>query len=516
MPSLSTPLSGLDASSEELSVISNNLANMNTVGFKTSDTNFQDLFYDQVGSTANGDPQQIGVGTSVASVEGNFSQGTLQTTGTPTDVAITGNGFFIASKNGLQEYTRAGNFTLASNGDLMTVDGANVMGYQAVNGIVSPGQSLSALSIPLGITTPAKATSTMQLFSNLDARLGTAVSAASQQTGSGISAATTLKTGTALAFSDGTNNFSYTTLAGDTLASVVAAINGNANFSASLAGNSLTVAAKNGNAVNVSSNTLTDAATSTQAETFAASGQAQAAGAFSTPVTVYDSLGAAHVLTANFTKTGVNTWNYTVTIPSADLGQTGNPVSVQNGTLTFNGTGQLASPTTNPNIAITGLVNGAANLNVALNLINSNGTSSLTQLAAASGTSSTQQDGFASGTLQTYSVGGDGTIEGVFNNGQTVALGQIALASFTNQQGLMRTGSNSFVGGLSSGQPSIGAPTSGGLGSLQGGALEVSNVDLATEFSKLIVAQRYYQANAQAVTTLDQIMQTTQSMIQNG
>jgi flagellar hook protein FlgE len=118
--------------------------------------------------------------------------------------------------------------------------------------------------------------------------------------------------------------------------------------------------------------------------------------------------------------------------------------------------------------------------------------------------------------LQTYSVGGDGTIEGVFNNGQTIALGQIALASFANQQGLMRSGSNNFVAGLSSGQPSIGAPTSGGLGSLQGGALEVSNVDLATEFSNLIVAERYYQANAQALTTLDQVSQSAESMIQNG
>src|SRR5271168_4394215 len=127
MASFSIPLSGLDSSSEDLSVISNTLANMNTVGYKSSDTSYQDLFYDQVGSTANGNPEQVGVGTSVASVEGNFSQGTLQTTGTPTDVAITGNGFFIADNNGTQEYTRAGNFVVASNGDLMTVDGGNVM-----------------------------------------------------------------------------------------------------------------------------------------------------------------------------------------------------------------------------------------------------------------------------------------------------------------------------------------------------------------------------------------------------
>src|SRR5271169_528661 len=121
MASFSAPLSGLDASSEDLSVISNNLANMNTVGYKSSDTNFQDLFYDQVGSSANGNPQQIGVGTSVASVAGDFSQGTLQTTGTPTDMAITGNGFFVVNNGGTQEYTRAGNFTVAANGDLMTV-----------------------------------------------------------------------------------------------------------------------------------------------------------------------------------------------------------------------------------------------------------------------------------------------------------------------------------------------------------------------------------------------------------
>jgi flagellar hook protein FlgE len=174
------------------------------------------------------------------------------------------------------------------------------------------------------------------------------------------------------------------------------------------------------------------------------------------------------------------------------------------------------SPATNPTISITGLANGAGNLNINWDLLNSTGGSNVTQEAATSSTASTEQDGYASGTLQSYSVSGNGTIEGVFNNGQTIALGQIALALFSNDQGLIRNGSNNFVAGLSSGQPSIGAPTTGGLGSLQGGALEDSNVDLATEFSNLIVAERYYQANAQTVTTFDQVMQTTQSMIQNG
>lgn len=516
MASFSIPLSGLDASSEELSVISNNLANMNTVGFKSSDTNFQDLFYDQVGSTADGNPQQIGVGASVSSVEGNFSQGTLETTGTPTDVAISGNGFFVVDNDGMQQYTRSGNFSVASNGDLVAVDGSNVMGYAATNGAISSNQTLTPLSIPLGVTVPANTTSFVQLLTNLDASGGTAISAASQQTGSGITAGTTLATGDTLAFTDGTNTFTYTTAAGDTLANVVTAINANPNFSASLSGNSLVVTANSGNSINVTTNTLTDAATGALSETFAATGTAAAAGTFSTPVTVYDSLGAAHVLTANFTKTAANTWNYSVTIPAADVGATGNPVTAASGTLDFNSAGDLVSPATNPTIAITGLANGAGNLNITWDLLNSNGTSNVTQMAAASATSSTNQDGYASGTLQTYSVSGNGTIEGVFNNGQTIALGQIALASFANEQGLIRTGSNNFVAGLSSGQPSIGAPTTGGLGSLQGGALEDSNVDLATEFSNLIVAERYYQANAQTVTTFDQVMQTTQSMIQNG
>jgi flagellar hook protein FlgE len=516
MASFSIPLSGLDSSSEDLSVISNNLANMNTVGFKSSDTNFQDLFYDQVGSTANGNPQQIGVGVSVASVEGNFNQGTLATTGTPTDVAISGNGFFVLNNNGVQQYTRAGNFSLASNGDLVSVDGSTVMGYAAVDGAISSNQTLSPLTIPLGVTTPAKTTSFVQLLTNLNAGDTTAVSAASQQTGSGIAAGTVLATGGTLDFTDGTNTFSYSAAAGNTLSSVVTAINASPNFTASLSGNSLVVTAKSGNAINVTANTLTDAATGKLSETFAATGTAAAAGTYSTPVTVYDSLGAAHILTANFTKTAANTWNYSVTVPATDVGQTGNPVSVATGTLVFNTAGDLVSPATNPTIAVTGLANGAANLNVTWDLMTPTGTSNVTQMAAASATSSTDQDGYASGTLQTYSVSGNGTIEGVFNNGQTIALGQIALASFSNNQGLLRTGSNNFVAGLSSGQPSIGAPTTGGLGSLQGGALEDSNVDLATEFSNLIVAERYYQANAQTVTTFDQVMQTTQSMIQNG
>jgi len=133
-----------------------------------------------------------------------------------------------------------------------------------------------------------------------------------------------------------------------------------------------------------------------------------------------------------------------------------------------------------------------------------------------SSTYSTQTDGYSSGSLQTFSVAADGTIQGVFSNGATLALGQVALASFTNVQGLLKTGSNSYLASLSSGQATIGAPNTGGLGAVTGGALEQSNVDIATEFSNLILAQRDYQANAQTVTTLDQVSQYAINMIQNG
>lgn len=512
----SVALSGLNASSEDLSVISNNLANMNTVGYKASTANFQDLFYQQIGTSGNNNPEQIGEGVQVGSIDSQFTQGSIQSTGVPTDVAIQGQGFFVVNKNGTEEFTRAGNFSIGANGQLMTTDGGQVMGYAAVNGVVNPSSTVSPITIPAGLVIPPKASTQFSVAMTLDSDAGTGTTAASQQTGAGIAPATVLKTGSTLDFTDGTNNFAYTSAAGDTLNTLVAAINASPNFTASIAGNSLIVTANSGKSITFTANTLTDAATGTEAETFAASGTAVPAGSFSTPVTVYDSLGATHVLTANFTKTADNTWNYTLTIPAADVGKTGNPVTVSSGTLLFNGNGQLVSPANNLAITINNLADGASPLNLTWNLLNSSGTGLISQVSGPSAATATQTDGYASGALQTISIAANGTIDGVFSNGQTLAVGQIALASFANSQGLMLNGSNTYLSTLASGQPTIGAPNTGGLGSVTGGALEQSNVDIATEFANLIIAQRDYQANAQTVTTLDQVSQYAISMIQNG
>lgn len=240
-----------------------------------------------------------------------------------------------------------------------------------------------------------------------------------------------------------------------------------------------------------------------------------AGGTFSTALTVYDSLGAPHILTYNFTNTAAGAWNYSITIPAADVGTTGNPVVIKSGTLTFNGAGQLTAPAANVSgIAVTGLADGANTLTFNWNLFDANKNSLLTQVAAPSATASTLQNGFASGSLTSYTIGADGTIQGTFSNGQTQSLGQILLATFANEQGLSRNGSNEFLSTLSSGAANVGVPGTGGRGTLSGGSLEQSNVDISTQFANLIVAESGYQANAKVVTTLDTIVQDTINLIQ--
>ena len=228
---------------------------------------------------------------------------------------------------------------------------------------------------------------------------------------------------------------------------------------------------------------------------------------YSTPVSIYDSLGASHVLTFTFTKTGANAWNYSLSVPPGDSGLAGGIVTT--GAMTFDGNGNLLTPAANlTGLSIPGLTDGAKNMTFAWDLYNGK-VPVVTQVAAASSTSSTQQDGSSSGTLTNFSIGADGTVTGSFTNGKTASLGQLALASFADEQGLQRSGATDYAQTLASGQAVVGAAGTGGRGTLAGGSLELSNVDIATEFANLIVAQRAFEANAKAVTTFDQITQDT-------
>ena len=409
MPSFSIPLSGLSADSVALNTIGNNLANLNTTAFKGQSTQFEDLFYQQIGNSGSGNILQEGVGTKVQTTDTDFTQGSLDNTGVTTDLALSGNGFFVVQQGGLNQLTRAGNFQLDSKGNFISAEGASVMGYTATNGVVNSTGPLTALSLPVGTVESAQATQNIAFTANLNA--GAAV---------------------------GT--------------------------------------------------------------TYPAS------------VTTYDSLGQTHLATVTFTKTAANTWSYSAAIPAADYtGTTANTT----GTLTFNSSGQLTAPAANvAGITFNGLSNGAANLVFKLDLYPAAGAvSTLTQSTAPSQTNANTQDGFASGIYQTFSVDQTGTLTATFSNGQLETVGQVAVATVADTQALAITGNNNFAATNASGQIIAGVAGTGQRGSITDGSLELSNVDISTEFANLIVAQRAFEANAKTVTTFDTVTQDTIAII---
>jgi flagellar hook protein FlgE len=409
--SLSTALSGLNAAENALQTISNNLANMNTDGYKSQTTTFADLFYQTYGNSGSGNPIQTGLGVQVTGTAQDFSNGAVASTGVSSNMALNGSGFFVVQdSSGAQTYTRNGDFTTNAAGQLVTLGGQLVMGYPAVNGVVSQSGALQPINVGSGTSAPATPTSNFSLTTNLDA--GTAVN-----------------------------------------------------------------------------------------------------GTFQSPISVYDSLGDSHVLTVTYTLTGPNTWSYNVTIPSSDIqGGTGSTTQVGTGTLTFNSSGQLVSPTSPIALSTGALSDGASGLNLNWQLTDANGNSLLTQTASASSNNATTQDGFAAGVLSSYSVLADGTVDGTFSNGQTQAIGQVAVASFANPEGLTLDGDNQYSATAASGAAVIGTAATAGRGTIAGSSVEQSNVDMATQFSELIVYQRAYEANAKAITAFDQMEQATIQM----
>jgi flagellar hook protein FlgE len=217
----------------------------------------------------------------------------------------------------------------------------------------------------------------------------------------------------------------------------------------------------------------------------------------------------------SYTNTAPNTWTYSVSLPAADVtaGATGTTV-VGSGTLNFSGNGTLTSMSNVTPIVVPTYADGATGTQGIAGPFGTATSPTITQTATPSSTSATNQDGYASGTLASYAVQPDGTIEGTFTSGNTLALGQVAVASFANTEGLASTGNNNYQGTSASGPAVIGVAGTGGRGSIVGGDVEQSNVDIATEFAKLIVAQQAYSANAKSITTFNQVSQTTIAMIQ--
>jgi flagellar hook protein FlgE len=220
---------------------------------------------------------------------------------------------------------------------------------------------------------------------------------------------------------------------------------------------------------------------------------------YSTSVTVYDSLGAPHQATVHFTKTPANDWEWHATVDGSEVGGTaGTPVEIANGTMAFDANGNMVTQQTLASSA--SFTNAAANQAIAFDFTGT------TQNSGSSVISATNVDGHGAGSLIDVKINPDGTIEGIYDNGETIAIAQLALADFANNEGLNRQGDSLYAATRESGQALIDVAGSGGRGSLMSGALEQSNVDLSTELVQLIAYQRAFQANSKTVTTADEMM----------
>ena len=424
---LFTAVTGLKAQQTKLDVVANNIANVNTTGYRSSRILFQDLFSQTlVGGSAptatNGgtNPRQIGLGVTIGSIDVNHDQGSLVTTGINSDLAIQGNGFFILSDGVTNVYTRDGSFTVNSLGELIDpATGQYVQGYTAdesgnidsVNGV--PGN----IVIPLGGDGIANATTNAELVGNLHSE----------------------------------------TEAGD---SVIRNIE------------------------------------------------------------VFDSLGIARNIEFTFTKSATgNQWDWV-----ANYTGDGGTVQAGTGTVDFDASGNTIDGTATGNLNLT-----AAQLETEPPLPDALAIevdfSDVTQLAPPADPAADpnaqppsditllSQDGFALGVLDSFSIGDNGQVVGVYTNDRTQVIAQVALATFANVGALGRVGNNAFRQSPGSGVANVGAPGSGGRGTVSGGVLESSNADLGTEFSELIITQRAFQANSRTITAADTLLQEAVNLV---
>ncbi|CAG9255850.1 flagellar hook protein FlgE [Burkholderia diffusa] len=403
-------LSGLAGASNALDVIGNNIANANTVGFKSSTAQFSDMYANSVATSVN---TQIGIGTTLASVQQQFGQGTINTTNSSLDVAINGNGFFQMSNNGVTTYSRDGTFQRDKNGFIVDSQGRNLMGYAAnTGGVVNTAQTVP-LQAPTSNIAPTATTKIAGQF-NLNSQ-------------------DTVPTKTPFSATD-TTTYNY-----------------------------------------------------------------------STSIQVYDSLGGSQAVNMYFVKSAAGTWEAYAGVQGGATTDLGTVTFNSSGAIQSTMTGTPATPTASLGqfqFTVPNTDGSATPQQLTLDLTGT------TQYGGKDGVNNLAQDGYASGTLTTFSIGADGKLTGNYSNGQTSVLGQIVLANFNNPNGLVNLGGNQYAESSASGVPQISSPGSTNHGSLQGSALENSNVDLTSQLVNLITAQRNYQANAQTIKTQQTVDQT--------
>lgn len=465
MRSMFSSVSGLRAHQTKMDVIGNNIANVNTVGFKGSRATFAEIFAQTVSGAGSPDPNtgkggtnpmQIGLGMNVNSIDTLMTRGSLQRTDNPTDLSIEGEGFFIvrSGNEGTNMFTRAGNFAIDRLGNLVTSEGLNVLGWQKYtiddegNVIFDTEEEVKPLN-----------------------------------------------------FYEDEYNLNKHILAAESTTKAV--LSGNLNASEKAISTAATIP-----------DTNNDGIPDTNGENIDAN--------FIVPLTVYDDLGNEYKLNVSFWKTYVGknnngsaetTWYYRVSAnTNTTFGDNGSDTGAT-GYLKFDSTGKLISDdpqnfNIKPTIKLTPDASvGADAFSFELNF------EKLTMYASDSSVKPTQVNGYKPGTLESFSIGTDGIITGVYSNGRQQPLGMIAIAVFDNAAGLQKAGNNLFLPTTNSGDFSRAyKPGIDGAGSLSPGTLEMSNVDLAQEFTEMIITQRGFQANSRVITASDELLQELANM----
>ncbi len=406
--SFSTALSALNAHSTAIDVVGNNLANLNTPGFKKSVVAFHDLVTQSLGAGLG--ETQVGFGVGRPITLRQFSQGAIQSSSGALDAAIQGDGFLVVKDSaGAILYTRGGHLQVDKDGNLITSTGERLQGWTKSGGVLDTNGPIRDIVVPVGSLKAPVASTKFSFDLNLDA------------------------------------------------------------------------AASSGPPPDT----------------------------FSSSIEVFDSLGVSHVITVTFTKSATpNQWDYEVTVPDADLTSPFTPVT---GTLTFDGSGRLTDPPAGgpfPTISITGLVSGAEDMELTWEFYDG-ATPRITQYAQPSALAANAQDGSPAAQLVRVGLANGGAVLAQYSNGHQEVVGQLAMAAVRNPESLIAVGRNNFQLSARSALPAIGLPGTGGRGMIIGGAVEASTVDIAEEFTNLIVFQRGYQANTRVVTTVDELSQET-------
>lgn len=524
IPSLNTGISGLKANQTQIDVVGNNISNVNTIGYKRSRANFNEVLGQRLmgsGRLSGGQPAHrstMGRGVSVSAIDKDWGQGRLDTTNVNTDLALSNDGFFVAKSGDTRMLTRAGNFAFNSQGELVTSGGLPVQGYSIDSQGNVDTTGIQDIQLDMERTAPPTATETLSVGGNLssEAAVASTIDVEGQLDQGGAGSAVTISAGD-LHGEQVELRFTHTGTADEWDVAYQIAGGGFNNIGTETipTSNNLTIP---GSAF---SNASTDVSVDLSEITSTTSGTSSIAGhphdSTTQSVIAYDEKGEKHTLNMelariNATDTGgTDDWSFRLVDPA------GNTLTNGSGTLSMNTDGTLNTINGNPvdtngyDVNFDWDIDGNGS-NESLTLNFGNATNSMTQYSGSTTAAFKSQDGYASGALESYEFTSSGKLQLSYTNGNTEDIFQLALGRVDNQDGLKQEGENMYSATFQSGSLRLGRAGREFNTSVVSGALEQSNVDLATEFSEMIKSQRGYQASARVITTSDEVLQETVSL----